>query len=283
MKLKKLKNPSSKIRKMDIVLIFIATIIVLFEVAPFLWTLLMSFKSRLDIFEIPPKLFFTPTLSNYYAAFVEGSFSKYLINSLIIDFSSTILVVIIGVCAAYAFSRFKIFGAKHIFFFILTTRMCPAVVTVLPIFMIFSKFKLYDTHIGIILVHIVFNLGLTVWLMRGFFDDIPKEIDQAAMVDGHSKWTIFTRFMLPLVLPGIVVCAVFCLIFSWNEFLFSLILTQFNAVTLPAGLPQLMTSRGTYWGQVASVGVVITMPVLILTLVFHKYLIRGLTFGAIKT
>lgn len=283
MSLMKSKNASSKGRYMQIGLIIIAAIIVFIEIAPFLWMLLMSFKTRLDIFEIPPKFFFTPTFENYYAAFIEGTFDKMLINSIIIDFSSTILVVIIGVFAAYAFSRFKIFGDKHIFFFILTTRMTPPVVVALPFFIIFSKLNLYDTHIGLILVHAVFNLGLVIWLMKGFFDEIPKEIDQAAMMDGHSNWTIFTRFILPLVVPGIVVSAVFALIFSWNEFLFALILTQFDAMTLPAGLPQLVTSRGTYWGQVAAVGVVITLPVLILTLIFHKYLVRGLTFGAIKT
>lgn len=268
---------------LEIALIGVAAFIVFLEVAPFLWMVLMSLKNRLDIFEIPPKILFTPVLDNYYNAFVEGPFSKYLINSLIIESSSTVLAVTIGTLAAYAFSRFSIYGGKHIFFFILTTRMCPPVVVALPIFIIFSKLGLYDTHIGVILVHTIFNLALVVWLMRGFFDEIPREIDQAAMIDGHSEWTVFRKFILPLVLPGIVVSAMFCLIFSWNEFLFAMILTQFDATTLPVGVPQLVTSRGTYWGQVAAVGVVITLPVLIFSLVFHKYLVRGLTFGAVKT
>ena len=268
---------------LEIALIGVAAFIVFLEVAPFLWMVLMSLKNRLDIFEIPPKILFTPILDNYYNAFVEGPFSKYLINSLIIESSSTVLAITIGTMAAYAFSRFSIYGGKHIFFFILTTRMCPPVVVALPIFIMFSKLGLYDTHIGVILVHTIFNLALVVWLMRGFFDDIPREIDQAAMIDGHSEWTVFRKFILPLVLPGIVVSAMFCLVFSWNEFLFAMILTQFDATTLPVGVPQLVTSRGTYWGQVAAVGVVITLPVLIFSLVFHKYLVRGLTFGAVKT
>jgi multiple sugar transport system permease protein len=274
---------TQKRNPLEIALIGIAAFIVFIEVAPFLWMVLMSFKGRLDIFEIPPKIFFTPILDNYHNAFVEGPFSKYLINSLIIESSSTVLAIPIGTMAAYAFSRFPIYGGKHIFFFILTTRMCPPVVVALPLFIIFSKLGLYDTHIGVILVHTIFNLALVVWLMRGFFDEIPKEIDQAAMIDGHSEWTVFMKFILPLALPGIVVSAMFCLVFAWNEFLFATILTQFEAPTLPVGVPQLITSRGTYWGQVAAVGVVITLPVFIFSLVFHKYLVRGLTFGAIKS
>jgi multiple sugar transport system permease protein len=274
---------TSKRHPIEIALICAASFIVFLEVAPFLWVLLMSFKSRLDVFEIPPKLIFTPILDNYYTAFVEGPFSRYLINSLIIDSSSMLLAIAIGTLAAYAFSRFAIFGAKHIFFFILTTRMCPPVVVALPLFIIYSKLNLYDTRIGVILVHTVLNLALVVWLMRGFFDEIPQEIDQAAMIDGHSDWTVFRKFVLPLALPGIVVSAMFCLVFSWNEFLFAMILTQSGSATLPVGVPQLVTSRGTYWGQVAAVGVVITLPVLFFALVFHKYLVRGLTFGAVKT
>ena len=277
------RSSSVKRHPVEIALIIVAGFIVFLEVAPFLWIVMISFKSRLDIFEIPPKFLFEPILDNYYNAFVQGPFSKYLLNSLIIDSSSTVLAIAIGTLAAYAFSRFNIFGAKHIFFFILTTRMCPPVVVALPLFMMYSKFGLYDTHIGVILVHTIFNLALVVWLMRGFFDEIPKEIDHAAMLDGHSDWTVFRKFVLPLALPGIVVSAMFCLVFSWNEFLFALILTQFDASTLPVGVPSLVTSRGTYWGQVAAVGVVITLPVLFFALVFHKYLVRGLTFGAVKT
>jgi len=273
----------SKRNFLEIGLICVAAFIVFMEVAPFIWIVLMSFKTRLDIFEIPPKLIFTPTIHNYYNAFIKGPFGKYLTNSLIIDVSSTGLAILVGTLAAYAFSRFKIFGEKHIFFYILTTRMCPPVVVVLPLFIIYSKLNLYDTHIGMILIHTVFNLALAIWLMRGFFDEIPLEIDQAAMIDGYGEWAIFRKFILPLALPGIVVSALFCLIFSWNEFLFALVLTQFNATTLPAGVPQLVTSRGTYWGQVAAVGVILTLPVFIFAVIFHKHLVRGLTFGAIKT
>lgn len=281
--MKKTKVLTSRRQFIEIGFLSVAAFIVFLEVAPFLWIALMSFKGRLDIFEIPPKLIFSPILDNYYNAFVEGPFSKYLINSLIIDSSSTALAILIGTLAAYAFSRFRIWGGKQIFFYILTTRMCPPIVVVLPLFIIYSKLKLYDTHIGVIMVHTIFNLALVIWLMRGFFDDIPREIDQAAMIDGHSEWAVFRKFILPLALPGIIVSAMFCLVFSWNEFLFALILTQFDATTLPVGVPQLVTSRGTYWGQVAAVGVVITLPVLIFAVVFHKYLVRGLTFGAVKT
>jgi multiple sugar transport system permease protein len=260
-----------------------AVLLVFFEIIPFLWIVLMSFKKKIDIFELPPTLIFSPTLDNYYNAFVDGPFGQYLINSLIIDLPSTVLSISAGTLTAYAFSRFKIFGEKHLFFYFLTTRMCPPIVVVLPLFVMFSKMNLYDTYLGMIFIHTVFNLALIVWLMKGFFDEIPVEINQAAALDGYSEWATFLKFVLPLARPGIVVCALFCLVFSWNEFLFAQVLTQFNAVTLPAGIPSLVTSRGTYWGQVAAVAVVITLPVFIFSVGFHKYLIRGLTFGAVKT
>ena len=264
-------------------LICIAVLLVLFEIMPFLWIMLMSFKNKLEIFELPPKLLFIPTFDNYYNAFIDGPFGQYLINSLIVDIPSTILSITGGTLAAYAFSRFHIYGKKHLFFYILTTRMCPPVVIVLPLFVLLSKMQLYDTYLGLIFIHTVFNLALIVWLMKGFFDEIPIEINQAAALDGYSEWSTFIKYVLPLARPGIIVCTLFCLVFSWNEFLFAQVLTQFDAITLPAGVPSLVTSRGTYWGQVAAVGVVITLPVFIFSIAFHKYLIRGLTFGAVKT
>jgi multiple sugar transport system permease protein len=261
----------------------VALLIVMIEFGPFVWVVLTSFKEKGEIFRLPPRLIFSPTLTNYVASFVNGPFGKYLINSLIVDILAVALAVIAGTLAAYAFSRFELFGKKHIFFYILTTRMCPPIVIALPLFLMYSNLGLRDTRFGLIMIHAVVNLALVTWLMRGFFDEIPIEIDQAAMLDGYGEWHIFWKFVLPPALPGVVVSAVFSAIFSWNEFLFALILTQSQAATLPVGIPQLVTSRGIVWGQIAAVATVMAIPVFVFTVVFQKYLVRGLTFGAVKT
>ena len=272
---------SKKLR--GVVALCVGIFIVILELVPFIWTVLTSFKDRTQIFALPPKIIFHPTLENYISVFVDGPYGKYLVNSLIVDLFAIALAVGVGTLAAYAFSRFKIFGEKHIFFYILTTRMCPPVVIALPLFLIYSNLGLRDTRLGLTLVHATINLALVIWLMRGFFDDIPMEIDQAAMVDGYNEWQVFWKFTLPLALPGIAVCTVFSAIFSWNEFLFALVLTQSNAATLPVGIPQLITSRGVAWGQIAAVATVMAIPVLIIAIASQKYLVRWLTFGAIKT
>lgn len=273
----------SKRKWLESVGIGFALIIVLAEVIPFFWVILTSFKDKSEIFKIPPRLFFNPTLSNYISTFVDGQYGGYLMNSLIIDLTAVAIGVVIGTFAAYAFSRFEIYGAKHIFFYMLTTRMCPPIVIALPLFLMYSRLGLRDTRIGLVLIHTVINLALVTWLMKGFFDEIPTEIDQAAMLDGYGEWSIFWKFIFPIARPGIAVSAVFSAIFSWNEFLYALILTQSSAATLPVGIPQLITSRGIVWGQIAAVSVVMTIPIFIFTMFFQKYLVRGLTFGAVKT
>lgn len=261
----------------------VAIFIVLAEFGPFMWILLTSLKEKGEIFRLPPRIIFHPTLVNYTTAFVKGPFGRYLINSLVVDILAVALAVVAGTLAAYAFSRFELFGKKHIFFYILTTRMCPPIVIALPLFLMYSKLGLRDTYFGLVMIHAVVNLALVTWLMKGFFDEIPVEIDQAAMLDGYGEWDIFWKFIFPPALPGLVVSAVFAAIFSWNEFLFALILTQSQAATLPVGIPQLVTSRGIVWGQIAAVATVMAIPIFIFTVIFQRYLVRGLTFGAVKT
>lgn len=257
----------------------IFTFIIIF---PYLWLAITSLKTRVDIFSIPPKFFFTPTLKNYISAFIEQGFSKYIINSLIISFCATFFSVIVSVLAAYAFSRYNFFGKRHIFFYVLTTRMAPPITIAVPIYLLANKFGVLDTRFIVILTHTAFNIALGVWLMKGFFDFIPKEIEEAAYLDGCSELGIFLRIALPLVKGGIVATAIFCLIMSWNEFLYALILTGEKTKPLTAAIPGFMTTRGTRWGEAASVGVVITLPVLIFAFIIQKHLIKGLTFGAIK-
>jgi multiple sugar transport system permease protein len=249
---------------------------------PFLWLVMTAFKDRTDILSAIPKLLFTPTLSNFYQAFVEGEFALYLKNSLVIAAGSLVLCLVIGLPAAYAFSRFRVFGEKHLFFYVLSTRMAPAIALVLPFYMFFQSLGLLGTIWGVMIAHTAFNLALVVYLMRNFFEEIPKDLDEAALTDGANEWQVFVKVVLPLARPGIVVTVVIAFLFSWNEFLFALMLGGSTASTLPAGFPGLVTPLGTYWGQLAAVSVVVSIPVLIMVWFVQRGLTQGLTFGAVK-
>src|SRR5690606_25663844 len=165
---------------------------------PFLWIVMSAFKIRTDIMSPTVSFFFTPTLSNFYDAFIEGDFGVYLLNSTIVGLGTVVLCLVTGVPAAYAFSRFYVLGKKHLYFFILTTRMAPAVAVVLPLYIVFQNLGLLGTIPGVILAHTTFTLALVVYLMKGLFDEVPKEIDQAALVDGYSEWQTFLYVILPI-------------------------------------------------------------------------------------
>jgi len=249
---------------------------------PVLWMILMSLKTRVDIFTMPPPLLFSPTLDNYFAAFMEKNYAKYLINSLVVVAGSTIIAVSLGSLAAYSFSRFKMWADKHILFDILTFRMAPLIVFIIPFYMIWTNLGMYDTHVGLIIAHAAFNMPLVVWLMLSFFDGLPRDLEEAALVDGCSRLGTLFRIVLPLVAPGLAASAVICIIFSWNEFFFAMVLTSVYAKTLPAAITGFVTTRGTLWGEMAAVATVIILPVLTFAIIVQKYLVRGLTFGAIK-
>ena len=269
----------SLIKYFEIVFIILITLI---SFIPFLWLILTSFKFRTDILSPVLKLFFNPTLSNYTKAFVEGEFSTYFLNSLTIATGNVILCLFIGLPAAYAFSRFKVFGEKHIFFYVLSTRMAPAIALVLPLYMFFKQIGILGTSAAVIIAHATFNLALVIYLMKNFFNDIPKEIDEAALVDGASEFDIFLKIILPNAKSGVIVVAIITFLFSWNEFLFTLLIGGSNTTTLTAAFPGLVTPLGTYWGQLAAVSVVVSLPVIISVWYLQKHLVRGLTFGAIK-
>ena len=269
----------SLIKYFEIIFIILITLI---SFIPFLWLILTSFKFRTDILSPVLKLFFSPTLSNYTKAFVEGEFSTYFLNSLTIATGNVILCLFIGLPAAYAFSRFKVFGEKHIFFYVLSTRMAPAIALVLPLYMFFKQIGILGTSVAVIIAHATFNLALVIYLMKNFFNDIPKEIDEAALVDGASEFDIFLKIILPNAKSGIIVVAIITFLFSWNEFLFTLLIGGSNTTTLTAAFPGLVTPLGTYWGQLAAVSVVVSLPVIISVWYLQKHLVRGLTFGAIK-
>jgi multiple sugar transport system permease protein len=249
---------------------------------PFLWIMLSAFKVRTDIMSPTLSFFFSPTLSNFVDAFVEGDFGTYLWNSTIVGVGTVILCLVTGVPAAYAFSRFYVLGKKHLYFFVLTTRMAPAIAVALPLYIVFKNLYLLGSIPGVILAHATFTLALVIYLMKGLFDEIPREIDQAALVDGYSEWQTFLYVILPISRSSIAATGFLAFIFSWNEFLFALLLGGTDARTLPAAFPGLVTPLGTYWGQLCAAAFAVAIPVIILATLIQKHLVKGLTLGAVK-
>ena len=211
-----------------------------------------------------------------------SKFVGQLRNSLIIAVTSTILAVVLGLLSAYAFSRYNIPGKGDWLFFILSTRMLPAVVVTIPIFLMYRALGLYDTHIGMILLYTAFNLSFSVWLLKGFIDEIPIEYEEAALVDGYSRLQAFRKIVLPQCVTGIAATAVFCLIFAWNEYAFALMLTSEKARTAPPAIPANLGVGGIEWGVIAAGSLLFLIPVVVVTFALRKYLLRGVTFGAIR-
>jgi len=276
-----MKRQAKKIIRLALIYVALSTIAFV-AIFPYVWMVLTSFKTRVDAFAIPPVWFFKPGVGHYLEVFVRKGFSQNLLNSLIISLSSTALSLIVGVPSAYAFARYKLYGDHHMFFFILTTRMAPPITIALPLYILMARAGVLNTHFSVIIAHTTFNLALVVWLMRGFFRMIPREIEEAALIDGCSTFRVFSEISLPLSSGGLVATAIFCIIMSWNEFLFAMILGGHQAATLTMAVPGLVTTRGTFWGQIAAVGTVTTIPILIFSLLVQKHLVRGLTFGAIE-
>ena len=206
---------------------------------------------------------------------------RYL-NSLIICVVSTALTVVLGTLAAYGFSRFKVKGKDDLLFFILSTRMLPPVVVVIPIFLMFRFVRLTDSHLGLILLYTAFNVSFAVWVLKGFIDEIPTEYEEAAMVDGYTRFQVFRKIVLPQATTGIAATAVFCFIFAWNEYAFAFLLTRRTAQTVPAWLPYQMGVLGYDWGAAAAGTFLFLLPAMIFTIILRKHLVRGISFGAIR-
>ena len=252
------------------------TLFVLLTLTPYFWLIVTSFKSRVDAFAIPPKIIFEPIWNNYKEAFIDKAFLSNLKNSVIVTGFSTFLALVIGLPSAYAFSRFPVKGDKVLFYYLLGTRFTPIVVLCLPLYIIMSKIGLLDSYPGIIIAHVTFNLPFVVWMMKGFFDVIPREVDEAAIVDGCSWFFVFTRMALPIARSGLAATAVFCAANSWNEFLMALILTE--AYSDNACRCTRTMTTGNIMGD-SGRRAVITVPVLIFASTVQKHMVKGMTMG----
>ncbi len=259
---------------------------VLIALLPVYWMLTISLKAEVDQFAVPPIWFsFKPTWAHYYETFFVRPFGRYLVTSTIVAVSSTALALVIGTLAAYSLARFELPFELHerLSLWIISTRMFPPIVTIIPLFLMMRDLRLLDTIPALIIVYTGFNLPFVVWMMRGFFEELPRDLEEAAMVDGDSRWGALWRVILPLVKPGLAATAIFCLIICWNEFLFALILTQTDAaITLPVGIAGRVTQYEIKWGAMSAAGVVAMIPILVFALAVQRYLVRGLSLGAVK-
>jgi multiple sugar transport system permease protein len=264
----------------------LATLALAATLAPIYWLITISLKREIDQFAYPPLwVNFSPTASHYTDLFRTGSASHYFWNSVVVAALSTICSLLAGVPAAYALARFPWphRWADGISFWILSTRMLPPIVTVVPLFLMLRELRLINSLAGLGLIYTAFNLPFVIWMMRGFFEEVPKELEEAALLDGDSRMGVLVRIVMPIVKPGLAATAVFCLIVAWNEFLFALILTQTRAaMTLPVGIAAQVTQYEIKWGVMSAAGVLAMIPVLIFAAVAQKYLVRGLSLGAVK-
>ncbi len=261
-------------------------LIMLVVLGPIYWMVITSFKTRLELTTYPPSLFpRLPIWDNYRDAFTNSDIPVYIRNSVIVVSISTFISLVLGMLAGYSLARFPFTPSfkENVSFWIISTRMIPPIVTIVPIFLIFRDLRILNSYLGLIIVYTGFTLPFTTWMMRVFVDEVPVDLEEAAMVDGSSRLGAVFTITLPLLAPGLSATAVFSLILVWNEFLFSLILTTTSAsITLPVGIAGYVSQFEVLWGQMAAVGTVAIIPILIFTLAVQRYLVRGLTLGAVR-
>ena len=269
--------------------VFIAFYMV-WTVLPIFIMFMSSFKDLLEAFQIPAvgdwagvTVFFnfTPTTKHYYELFANLGFSTYLFNSLVAAGGSALVSVVLGSMCAYSLSRIEFRGKSDLFFWIISTRMAPVVAVLVPLYWIFRELNLVGTLPGLILAYTTFNLPFAIWILKGFFDNVPYAIEEAQMVDGATRFQAL-RAILPLVAPGIGAFVVLCILFAWNDYLFAAIIGSGGAKTLPAATRELVQPQNIQWGQIMAAGTVTALPMMFLGLIIRKYLVTGLTMGAVK-
>lgn len=255
---------------------------VLLWLFPIYWIVLTSFKTPLLINEKTPVFWFTPTTENYRHLFTEFSFARPLMNSLIVTSVSTVVVVILGLLAAYALGRMDVPGGKNIALWMLSLRFMPPIAIVLPFFIVWQRIGIIDTHLGLILVYIAFNLPFAIWMLRGFLVEVPRDLDEAAMLDGLGHLAILRRIILPVVAPGVAVTAIFTFVFAFNEYLMALVLTSRNASTVPVTIAKFIQPYSILWGDVGASATIQLLPILVVVFLLQRHIMRGITLGAVK-
>ncbi len=248
---------------------------------PFLWMVAVSFRNKVDIFT-PGDWFVVPTLKNYVEIINTNDIFVYFYNSIVIAVVTTLVSLVLGGLAAYGFARYEWPKREDRAFFALSQKFLPAMAVVIPYFLMASLFNLLDTRLVLIICYTTFNIPFTIWMMRGFIEELPKELEESAFIDGCTRMQTLQKIILPLVAPGLIATSIFCIINSWNEFVFANFLTTINSKTVPTSVMMYLSVSGVKWGEMAATGVLAVLPVLVFAVCVQKHMIRGLTFGAVK-
>lgn len=269
-------------KRLTVILATVVSIaLVLLLIVPPLWMLLTSLKSGRDVFVIPPVIKFRPTLANYAAVLSRPGLGKIIQNTLTVSIIATICTQVIGTLAAYSMARFRT-GGKPLMYTTLVMRVIPPVVLGLPFFLLYSRLGIVDTIPGLILAYVAFLLPNTIWLLLAFFNDIPISIEEAALVDGCSKFGTFCRVVLPLAMPGIVVTTIYNAMGAWNHFYYALILAPSKTRVLSVEASQFVGEYVVQWGEVSAIGALLILPPIIVVFFIQRYLVKGLALGAVK-
>lgn len=273
-------------KRIGLIALYLVTIVVLIIIAfPIYWLITTSFKLPTDTATSPPVIVPTRfTLENYRSAFSTPGVSRAFFNSIFVSLTSTLLTTFLGALAAYALAKTYLAFAirRGLMIWILITRIFPPITTAIPYYVIVKKAHMGDTYQALILTYVAYGLPFVIWLMLGFFQDLPAEIEKAAIVDGCSLWQRFQRVVLPLALPGLAVTSIFAFIYCWNELLYASMLTSFHAKTIPVVVAGFISDQFLRWGDMTAIGSVMIVPVLVFASLAQRYLVRGLTFGAVK-
>jgi ABC-type glycerol-3-phosphate transport system permease component len=269
-------------RRLTILRGVVAPLLTLLFLGPILWMVSTAFKVGNQAFSATPTIFFSPTLENFRDVFSDSTFTKSLVTSLFTAGASTVLALLLGAGIAYPLARRSIRGQQQLAFWILSLRIIPPIVVIIPLFLMLRTVGLTGSLWSLVVMYTYMNLPLTVWLLRGFFADLPVEIEEASFVDGASRLRSFFGVTVPLAMPGIVATALLAFIFAWNEFLFANILTGADTRTAPVGLTAYVTPTNVEWSHIMAAGTLVVLPVWIGALAAQRYLVRGLTMGAVK-
>ena len=263
---------------LQFLVILLTAIIIL---VPIYWIVSGAFKQQVDIFQL--KLLFTPTLDNFKIIFKSpyNLFDK-LVNSTLVALSTVLITIPLATLAAYSFSRFRMKAEKVMFVTILATQFVPAVVIVLPFFILFRDIGILDTRLALVLVNLSLIMPFAIWMIKGFIDGIPMDTEEAALVDGSGRIQVVLNVVIPMALPGIITAGIFCFILAWNEFLFALIITTNKAVTLPVGLSLFHAEEGVLWHLISAAGIMIMLPMFVLATLIQKHFVQGMTMGAVR-
>lgn len=260
----------------------VLVLLTLICLAPIVILVITAFKTESQIFDTSWSWIFMPTLDNFKAVIDDGHIDRYLINSLIISIVSTVVTLLFGTMCAYALSRFRFLGRETLSYGTLVLRTLPPAVLAVPVFIVWALWGINDSLTGVVIIYVALNLPFTIWLLFGFIEQIPEDLEEAAAIDGCGPFRIFWLIILPLLKPGMAAAAIFTFRLAWNEFILSFILTNRHTRTLPASISNYITDTGVEWGKIMAAGVLIALPPLIFTFIASKQIISGLTAGSVK-